>query len=90
MCGEVEDVAFVEGGFVAFNATPQRPTMPPAAMRPEAKRSRGDFAVDVGCVAAGFFHGLIDEPADHASAEDGQRGANRQIGADGERERADS
>ena len=64
--------------------------MPPAAMRPEAKREPGEISLSASGFASGFFDGCIDEPADHAAAEDGQRGADGQIGADGEGERADA
>ena len=67
-----------------------RPTMPPAAISPEAKSEPGEISLSASAFAAGFLDGRIDEPADHAAAEDGQRGADGQIGADGEGERADA
>ena len=64
--------------------------MPPAAISPEAKSEPGEISLSASAPCAAAFRGLIDEPAHHAADKDGQRGADGQIRADGEGERADA
>jgi hypothetical protein len=82
---EVEDVAFAEGGFVGFERYADEADDAAGGDQSRGERaSRARFRFRPSAVAAGFFDGLIDEPADHAAAKDGQRGADGEIGADGE------
>ena len=51
------------------------------------ERARRDVAL---VRAAGALGGRVDQPADNAAGEDGQRGSDGEIRAHGERERADA
>ena len=90
--GQVEQVAVVEvGGFDGLEGNAEQADDAAGGDKSGGEQGAGgDLAFGFGGVAAGFFYGLIDEPADHAANEDGQSGADGQIGAHGECERADA
>ena len=64
--------------------------MPPAAISPEAKSEPGEISCCRASASPPRFSGPIHKPAHHAAAENGQRGADRQISSYGEGERANA
>ena len=65
--------------------------MPPAAIKPLAKREPGEISLSASAASPpAFFTAWSTSQRTTPPHEDGQRGADGQIGADGEGERADA
>ncbi len=82
---EVQDVAFADRGFVAFEGYAEEADDAAGGDQSRGVEGAGrDFAFGLRGVAPCLLDCLIDEPADDSPDEDGQRSADGEIGADGE------